>query len=96
MPNNPTAITIVHFNELGGLLESSNGYGVFVPCAFGQMNVGAILPCPDGRYLLNIMISKEMEIFAYETCEFSEEYETFDAAADAARKFLASKRKPEQ
>ncbi len=40
-------ITVLPFEDLGGLLEEAEGHGVFIQCGGYQMNVGAILPQPD-------------------------------------------------
>lgn len=62
-------------------------------CRFGQMQIGAVLPCGDAQYMLNIMILPEMEISEYVPCDFSNFYESFEAAEDAACKFLEGERR---
>lgn len=56
------------------------------------MNVGTILPLPDGRYMLTVMIMSDMLISGYTPCDFSETYDRLDEAASAARSFLGSQR----
>ena len=85
-------ITILPYQELGGFVGQSEGHGIFVDCGGYRMNVGAILPQSDGKYLLNVLIMAEMQVAGYRLCDFTDFYETVEGAADAARTFLASKR----
>jgi len=85
-------ITIERFQDLGGLLEHSEGHGIFVDCGSHRMGVGSILPLPDGRYVLNVTIMPEMQVQGYKPCNLNSFYDTVESAANAARTFLASQR----
>jgi hypothetical protein len=62
-------ITILPFREFAGLVGQSEGLGIFIDCGGGnRMNVGAILPRPDGKLLLNVMILAEMQVPGYKPC----------------------------
>lgn len=76
------------FQELDGLVGQSPGYGIFIDCGGYRMNVGTILPMPDGRYMLTVMIISDMQISEYTPCDFSETYDRLDEAATAAHSFL--------
>lgn len=89
---NSSQISIIPFQQLDGLVGQSDGHGIFIDCSSYSMNVGAIIPYPDGTYLLNVMILDEMQVSAYKPCSFSETFDNFELAADAARRFLASQR----
>jgi len=84
----PFGVEIVPEHQLGGILSHSTGHGIFVPHGKNRMNVGVILPYGEGRFLLNIMIMKEMSVPDYELCDFSESFETYEAAVEAARTHL--------
>jgi hypothetical protein len=86
-------IHVVRFQDLGGLLERSEGYGIFIDCGDYRMNVGAILPLPDGKYHLNVMIMTDMQVPSHKCCDFTEFYDSVEDAIRAARAFLASQRK---
>jgi len=87
----PFGVEIVPERQLGGILTHSTGHDVFVLYGKNRMNVGVILPYGEGRFLLNIMIMKKMSVPDYELCDFSESFETYEAAVEAASKFLRSK-----
>lgn len=96
MPNTPE-ITILPFRQLEGLVGKSEGHGIFIDCGGGnRMNVGAILPRPDGRYLLNVMILAEMLVPGYKPCDLMDCYDTMEGATHAAMAFLASQRQEER
>jgi len=86
-------ITILPFRELSGLVGQSDGLGIFIDCRTGnRMNVGAILPRPDGKYLLNVMILAEMQIPGYKPCNLIDSYDSVQSATEAALAFLDSQR----
>lgn len=94
--SNNSEITILPFQQLGGFVGQSEGHGIFIDCGGYHINVGAILPLPDGKYLLNVMIMAEMQVPGYKVCEFTEFYDSMERAADAGREFLASQRDEER
>lgn len=90
--SNTSDITILPFQQLGGLVGQSEGHGIFVDCSGYRMNVGTILSYPDGKYLLTLMIMAEMQVSGYKSCDFTETFDSFEEACDAARRFLVSQR----
>lgn len=92
----PSEITIVPFQQLAGLVGQSEGHGIFIDCGGHRMNVGTILPHPDGKHTLTVMIMAEMHVPGYSPCDFTEVYDRFEDAANAAHLFLASQRKETQ
>lgn len=93
MADNDADLDVVRFQDLCGLLAQSEGLGIFINCGDYRMNVGAILPLPDGRYQLNVMIIPDMQVPTHNCCDFSESYNSIDDAIAAARAFLASQRR---
>lgn len=89
---NPHQVTIVPFQELDGLVGQSPGHGIFIDCGDYRMNVGAILPMLDGRYMLTVMIISGMQISDYTLRDFSETYDRLEEAETAARSFLEAQR----
>jgi hypothetical protein len=86
-------ITILPFRQLEGLVGQSEGLGIFIDCGGGnRMNVGAILPRPDGKFLLNVMILAEMQVPRYKPCDLMDLYDTIESATQAAMAFLESQR----
>jgi hypothetical protein len=86
-------VEILPFAELDGLVGASTGYGIFVAWGSSRMNVGALLPIDNNAFLLNIQVIEGMQISNYEVCEFSDCFDSFDAAVLAAQTFLDSKRR---
>jgi len=86
-------ITIIPFRKLAGLVGQSDGLGIFIDCGGGnRMNVGAILPRPDGKQLLNVMILAEMQVPGYKPCNLMDSYDSVESATEAALAFLDSQR----
>jgi len=81
---------VLPFKDLGGFLESSDGHGIFIECDGFQMNVGAILPQTDGKYLLNVMIVAAMQVSRYKPCDFTGTYDSIEGATDSAQRVLTS------
>jgi len=93
---NKSEISILPFQQLGGLAGQSEGHCIFVDCDGYHMGVGSILPLSDGKYLLNVTIMAEMKVPRFKTCNFADFYDSMEAAADAARGFLESQRDEER
>ena len=85
-------IEVVRIQDLGGLHELSHGLGIFINCGNDSVQVGAILPYPDGRYQLNVMIIADT-VPTHHCCDFTESHDSIEDAIVAARAFLASQRK---
>jgi hypothetical protein len=86
------SISVIPFNQLAGPVGQAHGLGIFVDCGSYRMNIGAILPLPDGKCLLNVMILAEMQVPGYKPCDFSSRYDTVESAEQAARAYLESQR----
>ncbi|MGH8662483.1 MAG: hypothetical protein ACREUB_12105 [Burkholderiales bacterium] len=88
-------VSIVPLEQVGELFRGSKGHGVLVDCGRYRLQVGAIIPQPDGKFWLDMGIFESMQLAQYSTGRFSEVYGTFEAAVEAAQEFLLSKRKAE-
>jgi hypothetical protein len=81
------------FRQLAGPIGQSEGLGIFIDCDGGnRMNVGAVLPRPDGKFLLNVMILAEMQVPGYKPCDLMDLHDTIESATQAAIRFLQSQR----
>lgn len=86
-------VTILPFRQLAAPIAESDGLGIFIDCGGGnRMNVGAILPRPDGKLLLNVMIMAEMQVPGYKPCDLMDLHDTIESATQAAMAFLEMQR----
>lgn len=86
-------VSIVPFEQLGGLLRGSGGHAVLVDRGRYRLQVGAIIAIGNGKFRVDVHIFDEMQGLDYVAGKFSEFFENFDSAVEAARAFLSSIRK---
>lgn len=86
-------IEVLPYQQLGGIAAYSSGHGIFVDCGRHRMNVGAILPVDEGKFLVTVQIMDEMEVPDFELCEMWKLFDNFEDARKAALDFLESKRR---
>lgn len=86
-------VTILPFRQLAGPVGQSDGLAIFIDCGGGiRMNVGAILPGPEGKQLVKVMILAEMQVPGYKPCELTDVQDTIESATQAALAFLQTQR----
>jgi len=89
-------ILIIPFEQVGGLFQRSPGHAVLVQCGQRRLQVGAIIPWPDGKFLVDIQIFEEIRQIPYAVGKFSEVIESFESAVGAARVCLTSIRRAKE